>query len=180
MKPFWILPFNPKKSINLEAKPSTVACAALLLAFSCAAASGPPPKGPPVRIIFDTDIGNDVDDVLALSMLHALQTRGECKLLGVTVTKPDELAGPFVSVMNTFYGRPNIPIGCIRSPLDKEPSKFLPLAEAKDGGKLRFPHSLKRSSDAPQSSDLLRRILSREADDSVILVQVGFFSNFAA
>ena len=32
----------------------------------------------PVKIIFDTDVGNDVDDVLALSVLHALQSRGEC------------------------------------------------------------------------------------------------------
>ena len=65
----------------------------------------------PVRIIFDTDIGNDVDDVLALSVLHAFQSRDECELLAVTITKPDELAGPFVDAVNTFYGRPGIPIG---------------------------------------------------------------------
>ena len=50
------------------------------------AASGPPPKPAPIKIIFDTDIGNDVDDVLALSVLHALQTRGDCELLAVTIT----------------------------------------------------------------------------------------------
>ena len=69
----------------------------------------------PVKIIFDTDIGNDVDDVLALSVLHALQSRGECELLAVTITKPDELAGPFVDAVNTFYGRPAIPIGFTHS-----------------------------------------------------------------
>ena len=132
------------------------------------------------KIIFDTDIGNDVDDVLALSMLHALQTRGACELLGVTVTKADELAGPFVDVMNTFYQRPHIPIGCIRPSSSNEPSKFLPLAEVKDGGRLRYPHQLKRSSDAPLPASVLRRILSREPDHSVVLVQVGYFSNLAA
>ena len=50
----------------------------------------------PLRLIFDTDIGNDVDDVLALGVIHALQSRGECQLLAVTVTKDDELAGQFV------------------------------------------------------------------------------------
>ena len=64
---------------------------------------------PPVKVIFDTDIGNDVDDVMALAELHALETRGDCKLLGVTITKPDDLAGPFVDMLNTFYGRPHIP-----------------------------------------------------------------------
>ncbi len=103
----------------------------------------------PAKIIFDTDVGNDVDDVLALSVLHAFQTRGECELLAVTITKPDELAGPFVEAMNTFYGRPGIPIGFTHAGLKNEPSKFLPLAEAKDDGKLRYPHRLRRSSDAP-------------------------------
>jgi hypothetical protein len=134
----------------------------------------------PVKIIFDTDVGNDVDDVLALSVLHAFQTRGECELLAVTVTKPDELAGPFVDAVNTFYGRPGIPIGFTHAKLKNDPSKFLPLAETKDEGKLRFPHRLRRSSDAPEATVLLRRVLSRQPDHSVVLVQVGYFSNFAA
>jgi hypothetical protein len=134
----------------------------------------------PVRIIFDTDVGNDVDDVLALSVLHALQTRGECELLAVTITKPDELAGPFVDAVNTFYGRPGIPIGFTHSKLANEPSKFLALAEAKDGANLRYPHKLKRSLDAPEATALLRKVLSGQPDGSVVLVQVGYFSNLAA
>ena len=31
----------------------------------------------PVRLIFDTDLGNDIDDALALAMIHALVSRGE-------------------------------------------------------------------------------------------------------
>jgi len=139
-----------------------------------------PAAAAPVKIIFDTDIGNDVDDVLALSLLHALQSRGECELLAVTITKPDELAGPFVDAMNTFYGHPGIPIGYTHAKLPNEPSKFLPLAEAKDAGQPRFPHRLRRSSDAPEATSLLRRVLSGQPDHSVVLVQVGYFSNLAA
>ena len=40
----------------------------------------------PVRIIFDTDMGNDIDDALALAVLHAFESRGEAKLLAVTLT----------------------------------------------------------------------------------------------
>lgn len=135
---------------------------------------------PPVKVIFDTDIGNDVDDVLALSMLHALQSRGDCELLAVTITKPDPLAVPFVDAMNTFYGRPGIPIGFTRAELKNDPSKFLLLAEARDNGRLRYLHRLKMSSDAPAATALLRKILSAQADHSVVLIQVGYFSNFAA
>jgi inosine-uridine nucleoside N-ribohydrolase len=151
----------------------------LLILLPLRGAAAVEPAGP-VKILFDTDIGNDVDDVLALSMLHALQTRGDCELLAVTITKPDELAGPFVDAMNTFYGRPGIPIGFTRSKLKNESSKFLGLAEAKNGGKVRYPHHLKRSSDAPAATDLLRKILSRQPDQSVTMVQVGYFSNLAA
>ncbi len=134
----------------------------------------------PTRVIFDTDIGNDVDDVLALSMLHALQSRADCLLLGVTITKPDELAGPFVDALNTFYGHPGIPIGYTSAGLKNDPSKFLGLAETRDNGQPRYPHRLQRSSDAPPATKVLREILSRQPDRSVVLVQVGYFSNLAA
>ena len=41
----------------------------------------------PVRVIFDTDMGNDIDDAVALAMLHSFVSRGEAELLAVTVTK---------------------------------------------------------------------------------------------
>jgi hypothetical protein len=162
-----------------SARLSTLFLAVLTVstAMPGAAAENPPP---PVKIIFDTDIGNDVDDVLALSMLHALQSRGQCDLLGITITKPDELAGPFVDAMNTFYGRPDVPIGFTSSHLKNESSRFLPLAEQKDEGKLRYPHRLQRSSEAPAAIDLLRKTLSQQLDHSVIIVQVGYFSNLAS
>ena len=153
--------------------------AALGIAFSALAADVPSAP-PPVKIIFDTDIGNDVDDALALGLLHALADRGACELLGVTITRSDELAGPFVDAVNTFYGRPDVPIGFIHAKLEKDPSKFLPLAEVRDGSQLRFPHDLKRSSDAPDALRLLRKLLAAQPDTAVTLVQVGYFSNFAA
>jgi inosine-uridine nucleoside N-ribohydrolase len=45
-----------------------------------------------VRIVFDTDMGNDIDDAVALAVLHALESRGEAKLLAVTLTKDNPLA----------------------------------------------------------------------------------------
>ena len=155
--------------------PSAV-CLVFCLLFGLVSAT----EAEPTRVIFDTDVGNDVDDVLALSMLHALQSRGDCNLLAVTITKPDELAGPFVDAMNTFYGRPEMPIGFTRAGLKNEPSKFLSLADAKDAGLPRYPHRLQRSSDAPAATHLLRKILSQQPDHSVVLIQVGYFSNLAA
>jgi inosine-uridine nucleoside N-ribohydrolase len=129
----------------------------------------------PIPIIFDTDIGNDVDDVLALGMIHALQSRGACNLLAVTVTKDHELAGPFVDVVNTFYGRPQIPIGVVRNGATRDEGKFLGMARDES----RFPHALKKSADAPDAVALLRKVLAAQPDGSTVIVQVGFSTNLA-
>ncbi|MBS0206871.1 MAG: nucleoside hydrolase [Planctomycetes bacterium] len=133
----------------------------------------------PVRLIFDTDIGNDVDDVLAQAMIHSLQSRGACKLLAITVTKDSELAGPFVDAINTFYGRPDTPIGVVRPGKTPEPGKFLPMAAEKKGDAFRYPHNLLSNKDAPEAVSLLRKTLAAEPDGSVVIAQVGFSTNLA-
>src|SRR5271156_6893632 len=69
--------------------------------------------GEPVPLIFDTDICGDCDDVLALGMIHSLQSRGMCRLLAITISVDHELAAPFVDAVNTFYERGDIPIGVV-------------------------------------------------------------------
>ena len=133
----------------------------------------------PVPIIFDTDMGNDCDDVLALSMVHALQARGECRLLAVTITKDHKLAAPFVDCINTFYGRDNVPVGVCRSGIATDVGKFNGLAETKDGGRFRYPHDLRTGQDARTAVDVLRKTLADADDQSVVVIQVGFSSNLA-
>jgi len=133
----------------------------------------------PVPLIFETDIGNDVDDVLALGMIHALETRGECKLLAVTITKDTELAAPFTDAVNTFYGRGDVPIGVTRSGITPQAGKFLGLASKRDGDDLRYPHNLRSGKDAPHAVSILRKSLTKAADGSVVVVQVGFSTNLA-
>jgi inosine-uridine nucleoside N-ribohydrolase len=131
-----------------------------------------------VSVIFDTDMGNDVDDCMSLALLHALQSRGECRILACTLTKSDPLAGPFVDAVNTFYGRGDIPIGVRKDPDKTGGSKFFPLVKQMDDGKLRYPSKLDHAT-APEAKQLLRKTLAGQPDGSVVIVQVGFFSNLA-
>lgn len=135
----------------------------------------------PVRLIFDTDMGNDVDDAVALAMIHALESRGEAKLLAVTVTKDNRWAAPFIDAMNTFYGRPNIPIGVVRDGKTPEDSNMirLPAERKRPDGSLVYPHHLADGRDAPEAVGLLRGTLAREADGATVIVQVGFSTNLA-
>jgi inosine-uridine nucleoside N-ribohydrolase len=138
-----------------------------------------PDTAGPVLVIFDTDIGNDVDDVLALGILHALESRGKCRLLAVTVTKDHPQAASFVDAVNTFYGRGEIPIGVVRDGPTPADSKFTVLADQLDEGEARYPHDLEGGEKAPEATGLLRRILSEQEDNSVVFIQVGFSTNLA-
>jgi len=132
----------------------------------------------PVRIVFDTDITGDVDDVLALAMLHTLADRGECSIEAVTVSKISPLAAPFVDAVNTFYGRPNIPIGVTRNAQIRD-SRYLHLVKTKDGDRFRYPHDLLSGDDAPDAVSVLRQALAGAEDRSMTLVQVGLAANLA-
>jgi iron(III)-enterobactin esterase len=133
---------------------------------------------PPVDLIFDTDIGNDVDDVLALGMIHALQSRGECNLLAVTISKDCPLAASYTDAVNTFYGRGDTPIGIVRNGVTPDPGTFLPLVARKKDGQPLYPYDLE-GEQAEDAVPLLRRVLASRPDSSVVIAQVGFSTNLA-
>jgi len=137
------------------------------------------PSAKAVPLIFDTDIGNDVDDVLALGMIHALESRGECKLLAVTITKDHPMAASFTDAVNTFYRCGDIPIGVCRSGITDKEGKFNGLATKKEGDQLRYRHDLVSGEQAPDAIPLLRKTLAEAEEGSVVFVQVGFSTNLA-
>jgi hypothetical protein len=154
---------------------------ALSLTFvTCAPGPSTRAESPaPVPVIFDTDIGGDCDDVAALAMLHSLESRGRCRLLAVTVSSDDPQAAPFVDCVNTFYGRPDIPIGAAGPRGIKRPMRYLHLASVQDGEAVRYPHDLLDGKDAPDAVALLRKTLAAAEDRSVVVIQVGFSTNLA-
>lgn len=134
----------------------------------------------PVKMIFDTDMGNDIDDAMALAMIHQLERRGAMELLAVTSTKDHELSAPFIDALNTFYGAPDVPIGVVRDGVTPEQGKYNGLARKKDDeGNLVYPHDLASGKDAMEAVALIRKTLAAQPDNSVKLVQVGFFTNLA-
>jgi inosine-uridine nucleoside N-ribohydrolase len=152
--------------------------------------------GTTVNVIFDTDMYSDIDDMLALAMLHALQDRAEVKLLAVTVGTEAKWTAPYVDLVNTFYGHEDIPVGMVRGgvtagifnekPLADQPyspnginyTQYLAQLENKDGS-LVYPHKLIDGEKAEEAVHLLRRVLAAQPDGSVVMVQVGYCTNFA-
>src|SRR5258708_1107598 len=113
-----------------------------------------PVRGGSGRLIFDSDMGNEVDDAVALVMIHALESRGEAKLLAVTVTKDNQWAAPFIDAMNTFYGRGDIPIGVVRKGKTPEDANMIrvPAVRLLSDGTFVYPHDLTDGKDAAEAT----------------------------
>jgi hypothetical protein len=127
----------------------------------------------PVRIIFDTDMDSDCDDVGALAVLHALANRGEAEILGTLTSSQNPWSAPCIDAINTYYGRPNLPIGAPKGKGTQKPTKY--------GDKIaaQFAHDLKSTADAPDARQVYRDLLKAQPDGSVTIVTVGYLTNIA-
>ncbi len=136
----------------------------------------------PIKLIFDTDIGNDVDDALALDMLYKYQDKGVLNILGIMTNKDTKYAPEFVDIMNTWYGYHKIPIGKITGGVRLD--DYVNYAENVcklngEDGKPMFRRSLKSYDKLLPSHLLYRKLLASQPDSSVVIVSVGFSTNLA-
>lgn len=133
------------------------------------------------NIIFETDMGNDVDDALALRMLYNYQKEGKVNLLAISINKNGTSPVEFTDIMNTWYGFKRIPIGKITNGAVCEndavnyATKVCEMKNAK--GKPRFKRSVKDYSNIPEATDLYRKIIAKQADQSVTIISTGFSTN---
>lgn len=152
---------------------------AIVALFAFAAADA----AKPIKIIFDTDMGNDVDDVVALDMLYKYQDEGTINLLGILSSKREGGSVKFIDAMNTLYGYPNIPIGIAKiypeeNYVDSSKSKRLNYADWVVANH-KYKHTVKDWDALPDGYKLLRKLLAKEEDHSVVVVAVGFSTNLA-
>jgi len=145
----------------------------LLLALCCAACA---PKKQPVSLIFDTDMAPDYDDVGAMAVLHALADSGEVDILATVSSNKQETTAPCIDVLNTYFGRPGIPVGAPKGEGVSMDTwhKGLKWTEELPS---RFPHKVESASQAEDAVSVYRRVLNAQPDTSVVVVTVGFFTN---
>ncbi len=127
--------------------------------------------GPPVPVIFDTDIMGDVDDVGAVAALHALADRGEAQILAMAVSSKHESSPVCLSALNHYFGRPHLPIGRPQGAAFFRESKYARQIARE------FPHELNSAKDAPIASVVYRRALASAEDGSVVIISVGQLTN---
>ncbi len=149
------------------------AVAVILSAVSC---------GKPQAVIFDTDMGNDIDDALALAMLCRYADEGKAELLGVMINKNDSASAEFVDIVDTYYGHGDIPMGIAEKPVDTSKDGLNP-----DGvnyvtavSKMDFTRTQIEGVAMPSAVKLYRKLLASRPNRSVRIISVGFLTNLAA
>ena len=130
----------------------------------------------PVNLIFDTDMAPDYDDVGALALLHALADSGEVNILATISSNKCATAVPCIDVINTYFGRPDIPIGAVRGEAADRTTWHSGLRWT-DELPMKYPHRILTTADSEDALKLYRRALAQQSDQSVTIVTVGFFSN---
>lgn len=133
------------------------------------------PKRQPISVIFDTDMGPDYDDVGAIAMLHALADGGQARILATIASTKYPNVAAVLSVLNTYLGRPNLPIGVPKGKAitDKDSQHW------SDTITTCYPHAVRRNADVPDAVTLYRQLLAKQPDRSVTVISVGFMTNLA-
>jgi pyrimidine-specific ribonucleoside hydrolase len=127
----------------------------------------------PVKIIFDTDMGPDYDDVGAIAFLHAMADSGKVDILATVASNKHELVAPSINVLNTYFGRKDLPVGAPKTAGVNIGSS----QHWADSIVANYPHALNSTSEVQDAVSVYRQVLSKADDNSVTVVTVGFLTN---
>lgn len=136
-----------------------------------AAAAGPEPSAP-LRVIFDTDVDGDNDDVAAAAILHAFADAGRVRVLAMGVVSRCPHSPACLDAVNTWYGRGDIPIGVYKGTTLAEVKS--PYARAVAG---RCPNDIGPADRVPDVRAVYRRALAAQVDGTVTMIAVGQMNN---
>ena len=137
-----------------------------------------------ISLIFDTDLGNDVDDAIALAMLYRYADDGIADIQAIGLSKEGEGPAYCLDLFNHWYCHQDTPIGVIHNAAvcGNEDSNYAKTLSqmTQMGGRSLYPRDKSIDyKDLPVAVDVYRKVLSRAEDSSVVMVVVGFATNLA-
>lgn len=135
----------------------------------------------PLRVIVETDMGNDIDDAIAMDLVYKGIDEGAFKLLGVSCHKKSATVAEYVDILNTWYGYPKTAVAVSATPVGNGelPDYTATVVELTDNDKPVFART-KSAADVQESVDFYRRTLAKQPDHSVAIISLGFGTNLAA
>ncbi len=148
---------------------------------------------PPVGIVFDSDLGNGIDDALALAMLYGFEGKNEARLISTSTTKSTVRAAAFCDALAKFYagpppapgtpfaafGRPAPPIGMADNGKMADDTAVLKaiLEKKTPDGKPVYAHTIVKMNDTADPVALIRNAFTAQNDENCEVVLAGPATN---
>jgi inosine-uridine nucleoside N-ribohydrolase len=135
-------------------------------------------------VIFDTDLGNDVDDAIAMDILYKYADEGKIDILAEGISKDGLAPAEYMDILNNWYGYSSIPIGIVLNGADCETDAVnyamaVNVLNDESGAPLFKRTGGMDYASLPETHIMYRKVLSESEDNSVTLVTVGFSTNLA-
>jgi inosine-uridine nucleoside N-ribohydrolase len=144
-----------------------------------------------VGILFDTGLGNRIDEALALALLYGLDGKGEARVIALSVSKPNLKAAALCEAIARFYagaasgafgavGR-TLPVGLAEEGKLPEDTPMLtvPLSKRSEDGQPLYSHGIEKLNDTAEVRALIRNALAQQPDQSCVVVLTGTATNLA-
>lgn len=129
----------------------------------------------PVSVVFDTDLGNDIDDLLALQMLINYEKEEKVDIKGITVSKANTSAYELAKGYYGKYGYGSTAFGYVGDGPNPEAGNYLVASLAALG--IGKNHTA--SGDIPDATSTLRKLLAESKDSSMMIIAIGPLTNMA-
>jgi hypothetical protein len=146
---------------------------------------------PPVGVIFDSAMGEDIGEALALALLFGLDGKQECRVVGMAVSKSNIQSAALVETIARFYagtvsasfaamGR-TLPVGMYEKGLLPDSSAMLtaPLSRLNAKGEPLYNHGIHKLVDTADPNAVLRNALTGQHDGNAVVLITGPATNFA-
>lgn len=146
---------------------------------------------PPVGVVFDCAMGEDIGEALALALLYGLEGRQECRVVATATNKSHVQSAAFLETVARFYagtvsaafaatGR-TLPVGMNDKGLlpGATPLLTAPLGRTNEKGEPLYNHGIHKLVDTADPLAVLRNALTAQHDANAVIVITGPATNFA-
>jgi hypothetical protein len=151
---------------------------------------------PSVGIFYDTDLGDSIDSVLALAVLHGLQDKNEARVVSLTLSRPDLETLKFGEILQRFFSgakpgaEPQAGVGVMKfvpvgmpwagKPTGPKPAVSGFLETKKPDGSPLYQSEIHDKRDSADPCTLFRNLLEAQYDHNAIFFLAGPATNLAA